>query len=138
MDAREFFDTVVAPNCEKFHRNPDDLRLLWNAVVSMNSMAEFLALEQLAYEEISRADLDRVAKELRAGMKGFAELKFCAETFKHVRKIKDHGKSKFSTISTSTVVSISDHETWTIGPHNVPAVLRQAYASVGAVLARAK
>jgi hypothetical protein len=42
MDASEFFQIVAEPNYEQLIGDPSDLRSLWNAVVSMNTIAEFL------------------------------------------------------------------------------------------------
>jgi len=41
VDAREFFNTVVKPNYAEFSRHPTDIRLLWNALISMNTVAEY-------------------------------------------------------------------------------------------------
>jgi hypothetical protein len=38
MDAREFFKTVVIPNYTEFSQHPNDIRLFWNAVISMNTV----------------------------------------------------------------------------------------------------
>ena len=46
MDARDFFHEVVKPNYDEFFRSPNDIRLLWNVLVSMNTLPEFLALQQ--------------------------------------------------------------------------------------------
>jgi hypothetical protein len=84
MDSREFFQDVAARNYHEFFGRPDDIRLLWNAVVSMNSVAEYLALDQLGYPEISRKDLGLAAQKIREQY-ALLDLKFCADTFKHVR-----------------------------------------------------
>jgi hypothetical protein len=52
---KEFFDQIVAPNYL------DDLRLTYNAITSMNTAAEFLALHQLGYPTSSRASPVRLA-----------------------------------------------------------------------------
>ena len=44
MDTGEFFQNVARRNYFEFFERGDDIRLLWNAVVSMNSVAEYLAL----------------------------------------------------------------------------------------------
>jgi len=46
MDASEFFNTVVKPNYDDFTKM-DDYRSLWNAIVSMNTVPEYMAFEQL-------------------------------------------------------------------------------------------
>ena len=52
MDAGEFFQNVARRNYFEFFERGDDIRLLWNAVVSMNSVAEYLALHQQNYARI--------------------------------------------------------------------------------------
>ena len=61
MDAREFFQDVVHRNYFEFFDHPDDISLLWNAVVSLNSVAEYLALEQLNHAQISRKQFPETA-----------------------------------------------------------------------------
>jgi hypothetical protein len=64
MDALEFFEKIAKPNYEEAKRAPDDLRLLWNAVVSLNTIVEFVVLHRCNYE----ADLERnelLKKEIR-------------------------------------------------------------------------
>jgi hypothetical protein len=48
MDAREFLWKIVVPNYAEFYKSPNDIRLLWNALVSMNTVPEFLALHRQA------------------------------------------------------------------------------------------
>jgi hypothetical protein len=88
MDAAEFFRTVVKPNYEQFVQNPTDLRLLWNAIVSMNTVAEFLALHRLGYSPVYREEHNAEAKKLRDLSADLTKLKHDAETLKHVRKNK--------------------------------------------------
>jgi hypothetical protein len=84
MDAREFFNTVVKRNYQEFTLNPDDFRSLWNAIVSMNTVAEYLALEQLQYAQVPREKLDTTAKQIRDKDQSLIDLKSCAEALKHV------------------------------------------------------
>jgi hypothetical protein len=65
MNAREFFQDVVSRNYCEFVGCPNDIRLLWNALVSMNSVAEHLALDQLDYAQVSRDELTSVANQIR-------------------------------------------------------------------------
>ena len=131
MDAAEFFRSVVRANYDEFTRNPGDLRSLWNAVVSANTAAEFVALHQLGYPETSRAKLDAVAKSIRDKFTVLSDLKFCAETFKHVRKITDQRSSgSFTTVASSTGISPMDRTTWKIDPHDVVSVLELALATL--------
>ena len=91
MDTGEFFQNVARRNYFEFFERGDDIRLLWNAVVSMNSVAEYLALHQHNYAPISKKQLARTANQIRE-QHHLLDLKYCAETFKHIRKIKDHGR----------------------------------------------
>jgi hypothetical protein len=43
MDAKEFFSAVVVENYKEAIADPANLRKLWNAAVSMNTIAEYLA-----------------------------------------------------------------------------------------------
>ena len=54
MNAVDFFEDVVKRNYKQFVDDPDDLRLLWNAVVSMNTVAEYVALHRLGYVQVAR------------------------------------------------------------------------------------
>lgn len=102
MDAREFFQNVVTPNYAEFLRSPNNIRLLWNIVVSINSVPEFLALHRLKYSlDLPREALDLEAEKIRNELDGFVELQFCANTLKHVRKIRRSG-TKFTLEASST------------------------------------
>jgi len=128
MDARAFFQNIAARNYFEFFRHPNDLTL-WNAVVSMNSVAEHLALHRLDYAPTSRTELGRSAQEIRE-RHDLTDLQFCADTFKHVRKIKDQrGGASFSLQATSTGVT-SDRATWKIGDFDVVEVLQNAFAKL--------
>ena len=88
MNAREFFESVVKPNYDEFVQSQNDTRLLWNVVVSMNTVPEFLVLHRLRYPlDLSRKELDAGADRIRNELSGFVELQFCANALKHVRKI---------------------------------------------------
>jgi hypothetical protein len=57
---------IVKPNCDEFTRSPNDIRLLWNVLVSMNTVPEILALQQREYPPyISRSELHKLAEEIR-------------------------------------------------------------------------
>lgn len=126
MDAREFFQQIVKPNHDEFTRCPSDLRVLWNAVVSANTVPEYVALDRAGYREISKGELAEKANDIRAQSTALLDLKYCAETFKHVRKIRDRAGGNHSTIATSTGVSASDKSTWEIKSHNLVTVLDRA------------
>ena len=66
MDASEFFNTVVKRNYQEFTGSSDDFRLLWNAIVSMNTVAEHVALEQLQYAQVSRRQVRALLHLMRA------------------------------------------------------------------------
>jgi hypothetical protein len=135
MDAAEFFNGVVKGNYEEFIRQPSSRRLLWNATVSMNTVAEYVALDRLGYNQISRKELDETAKQIREDQPILADLKYCAETFKHVRKIKDHPSltAPFTTIATSTGVSEHDMTAWKINQHDLVQVLDKAFNALNAL-----
>ena len=56
-------------------------------------VAEWLALDRLGYPPISRKDLELEAQKIREQY-SLSDLKVCAETFKHVRKIKDQRSTR--------------------------------------------
>jgi hypothetical protein len=128
MDAREFFQNVARRDYFEFFAHPDERRL-WNAVVSMNSVAEYLALEQLNYAPISQNQLTQTAQQIRK-QHHLLDLKFCAETIKHVRKIKDQrGGASFTLTGSSTGIT-SDRSTWMINGFDVVDVLQKAFAKL--------
>jgi hypothetical protein len=65
MDAREYFRTVVQPNYNEFVQNPSEFRLLENALLSMNAVPEYLALDRLGHVPVRRDVLDGVAQKIR-------------------------------------------------------------------------
>jgi hypothetical protein len=86
MNAQEFFQDIVKPNYYEFFRYPTDIRLLWNALISMNSVADYLALAQLGYPVVvSRQELQDLADEIREEH-GLEDLELCADKLKHLRK----------------------------------------------------
>jgi hypothetical protein len=127
MDAAEFFKTVVNPNYEQLIKNPSDVRSLWNAVVSMNTVAEFVALDRLGYAVVSRRELAATTEQIRRSQPSLRDLKYCAETFKHVRKIPFGSGAAFSITASSTGLS-SNPDTWQIGDHDPVAVLHNSFA----------
>jgi hypothetical protein len=128
MDAREFFRTVAKPNYEQFIGNPSDLRLLWNAVVSLNTVAEFLALDRLKYQPVTRSILDNAAADIRKQFPILSDLNLCAVTFKHVRKIPRSSSGEISTLATSTGISSGDQTR--IGELDVVTVLHNAFETI--------
>jgi len=127
IDATEFFN-------DEFTLNSDSRRLLWKAIISMNTVAEYVALDRLGYGQVSRDALSKAAEQIREKSPVLNDLKCCAETFKHVRKIKDHRRlgSGFSTIATSAGVS-EEPATWKIGQYDLVDVLSRAVAALSSL-----
>ena len=132
MTAAEFFHDIAKGNYQQFASDPGSRRLLWNAIVSMNTVAEYVALDRLGYGQVSRKTLDGASNQLRDSIPILSDLKYCAETFKHVRKIKDHPSlaTPFTTIATSTGVSDYDLTTWKIDQYDLVQVLGKAFATL--------
>ena len=130
MNAAEFFKGVAERNYEEFENSPEDLKSLWNSVASMNTVAEYLALDQIGYTQVPRAVLDEQTKKIRDKHKSLSDLKFCADTLKHVRKIKDQRNAQFTTVATSTSVSYDDRTSWKIDGFDLVQVLQQAYITL--------
>jgi hypothetical protein len=127
MNAQELFQDVVSPNYYEFIERPTDIRLLWNALVSMNSVAEYVALEQLKYVSTSRQVIMYVANKVREQYV-LEDLALCADTLKHLRKTSG-SHAKFEVTGTSTGVS-SDPTTWMIGDRKVVDVLKGAFGKL--------
>ena len=89
MNAREHFENTVVPNYNDFVQSPSDFRLLENALFSMNTVAERLALERREYGQVARGVLYGEAQKIRDDLSGLSHLQSCANTLKHVRSIKD-------------------------------------------------
>jgi hypothetical protein len=104
MDACEFFHQIVTPNCDEAMQRPTDLRLAWNAILSLNTMPEFLALHHLGYREnIDRKELDPEAAKIRKQHLSLAKLNTEAIKLKHVRRLSGRKQNdSFSSIDSST------------------------------------
>jgi hypothetical protein len=61
---------------------------------------------------------------------GLTELQFCANTFKHVRKIP---RGKFEFIASSTAVSPDDQTTWVLDGHDLVALAHHAFATLNSL-----
>jgi hypothetical protein len=139
MDASEFFDTVVKRNYDDFTKT-DDYRSLWNAIVSMNTVPEYMALEQFQYARVPRTPLDVAAKQIRDKDQSLIDLKTCAEALKHVRKTTYSNKQgSFEITITSTIASPVDKATWIfVDTHGVSYdladVARRAFTALGALV----
>lgn len=114
MDAADFFKDVVKRNYEKFLENPNELSLLWNTVVSMNTVAEYVALDRLEYAQMGSEKLDNKAKEIRENNPVLLDLKLCAETLKHVRKLKGKISADVTSTLSSTGLLQNQPDTWVI------------------------
>ena len=113
MNAKEFFDEVVALNYSDAHRNPSNFRFVSNAITCMNTVAEFVALEQLGYPPtLKRSALQMKADEIRKANPPLCDLKYWVETLKHVRKLTNAKGSSHQVTASSTAVSPSDPATW--------------------------
>ena len=110
MDACEYFETIAKPNYEDAKRKADELRFLWNAIVSLNTIPEFLALDKLDYHlDLDRQSLNDEADKIRARFPALRTLKGCANMFKHVRSIPPkRNDTRFSSIPSSTAISPED------------------------------
>ena len=134
MDALEFFEKIAKPNYDEAKRAPDDLRLLWNAVVSLNTVAEFVALHRRDYEaNLDRNELSKEAEQIRENIPELDDLNKCAITFKHVRRI--HKKAQYTVFEratpSSTGIDPGDPSTWSIEidglQHEVVTVVEKAF-----------
>jgi hypothetical protein len=130
MNAREHFKNIVVPNYNEFVRSPSDFRLLENALFSMSTVAERLALERREYGQVGRGVLYGEAQKIRGDLSGLSGLQSCTNALKHVRSIKDHGGGEFTTIATSTGIEANDPTTWKIGGHDLVKVVHNAFATL--------
>jgi len=134
MDTSEFFDTVVKRNYDEFTKNPDDFRSLWNAIISMNTVPEYMALDRHGYAQVSRDELAHTANQIRKQDQSLIDLKFCAEALKHVRKIPPKDKQgSFTVTVSSTIVSPIDRATWTIDSYDLVNVAQRAFRALSAL-----
>ncbi len=133
MDPRKHFQSVVVGNYNDFVQRPTEYRFLDNTLSSMNTVAERLGLHQLEYDEVGRGVLNQEAQKIRNQSSALKDLKFCAETIKHGRKIIDHGGGKFTTIATSTGIDPNDLTTWKIGKHDLVQVAHSAFATLSKI-----
>jgi hypothetical protein len=126
MDAQQYFQRIVVPDYADFQQSPNDIRLLFNALVSMNTVPEFLALHRLGYAlNISREKLDEEAEAIRVDL-CLTALQFCANMFKHVRRVPRRS-SEF--IASSTDISSDDQGTWTVLGDDLVEVVHKAFAA---------
>ena len=126
MDARDHFETMVVPNYNEFVRSPSDFRLLGNAILSMNTVAEYLGLHRRGYPpDVSRNERRREAQTIRDDLSDLADLQVCADTIKHVRINQGDGV----TLS-STGINPHDQATWYINGKHLPSVAHNAFTTL--------
>jgi hypothetical protein len=130
MDAREYFQLIVRPNYYEFYGAQNSIRLLWNTIVSMNTVPEYLVLDRLKYPlELKREVLDAEAQKVREEL-GLTELQYCANTFKHVRKLpRGHSNATAS----STNIEPIDLATWVLDGHDLVQVAHSAFATLSKI-----
>jgi hypothetical protein len=132
MDARDFFATVVTENYYEAKADPAKSRKLRNALVSMNSVAEYLALNHLAYGCVDRKVIDAEATNIRKNSADLSAVRECADTLKHVRR---HISQQ--PVATSTGVMSGDPTSWELQDgsmlYDLRAVLDQAFATISSL-----
>jgi hypothetical protein len=136
MDAREFFQLIVEPNYYEFYRAQNSIRLLWNAIVSMNTAPEFLVLDRQKYRlDLLREEIEREAQKIREEL-GLIELQYCANTFKQVRKIPSRRSFEFT--ASSTGVDPIDQATWVLDGHDLVQVAHDSFAKLSKAVQKLK
>lgn len=109
MDAYEFFHQIVEPNCENALRPPYHLRLAWNAILSLNTVPEFIVLHRLGYKtDVDRDLLYRETEEIRKKYPALAQLDNEAIKLKHVRGLPRKDDEPLSSIKPSPSDVISE------------------------------
>ena len=98
MDAKGFFSQVIDKNYKEWKADPDDFTKYWNAAVSMNTAAEFLALHRAGYPELTRTEVDVKVAAIRSEYPELKAIKLYANPLKHVRS---HDNQKLTASSTS-------------------------------------
>jgi hypothetical protein len=113
MNAKQYFDTVVVPNYLDARQDPNNFRLVSNAITCMNTIAEFVALEQLGYPfQLTRSSIEMKANEIRKANPPLCDLKYWVETLKHVRKLTNTKTSSHDVTHSSTSISLSAPSSW--------------------------
>jgi hypothetical protein len=110
MDACEFFHQIVTPNCDEAMRSPSDLRLAWNAILTLNTMPEFLVFHRLGYpEDVDDKAIGREVAEIRKNYLSLTNLNNEAIKLKHVRHLRSQKRNEpFSSTPSSTSYLISE------------------------------
>jgi hypothetical protein len=76
-----------------------------------------LALDRLEYVDVKSKELDEEAKRIRCEYPVLLELMVCADTLKHVRKLRGRKHSDCSLTASSTGIEADHLDTWFI-EHN--------------------
>jgi hypothetical protein len=98
----------------------------------MNSVADYLALDHLAYGSVPRRRIDAEAANIRKNYADLNAVKECADTLKHVRRHIGQ-----QTTATSTGVMSGDPTSWELQDgstlYDLRAVLDQAFATISSL-----
>jgi hypothetical protein len=128
MDARDYFEQIVKPNYYEAKDNPNDLRSVWNAILTMNTVAESIALERLNYGSVDRDTRIKRSSDIRETYPCLRDLQNCTDAMKHVRK------QTRDITATSTNILPTDPLTWQIDINgrqfNLLTMLDQAFETV--------
>ena len=89
MNAREYFQSTVMPSYTRFQRQ-GDFNSLQNAIRSMDSAAEYLALDRLKSAQVSRKALNQETRNIRGKFSSLRDVHSYSNTLKHVRSITDY------------------------------------------------
>ena len=132
MDAKEMFNLIAAENYKETKADPANLRKLYNAVTSMNSVADYLALHEDNYPSLKRREVDRRTEAVRFQYPDLEDVKLCADTLKHAR----HHVGQLVTAS-STGILPGDPGTWEITEgskrYNLIDTVDRAYATLNSI-----
>jgi hypothetical protein len=114
MDANEFFNRIVRPNYDAVDRNRDEFRSVWNAAVSLNTIAEYLALHRSRYVAMTEVELNKAANTIRNDIPQLGKLNNEVIALKHVRSLRGVKKQdlSISSILSSTAYLPDEPVTW--------------------------
>jgi len=130
MDAREYFQDIVQRSYYEYCQNPKDIRLLWHAIVSMNSVPDYIAVDRFGYVlEVDRKEFDAEVRKVRKEL-DLTELQYCANTLKHVRRIP---RDQFTATASSTSVDAADQDTWVFDGHDLVQVAHDSFNKLNAI-----
>jgi hypothetical protein len=108
MDVKQFYEQIALKNYEDSLADPTSYQKLWNAMVSANTIADYLGLERLNYgSTLTRQEIDGAVSDVRQAYPDLQSLNDRASTLKHVRRHKGNVLTE-----TSTGVLPHDPTTW--------------------------